>query len=54
MESNTHKSSISFMNLDQDMDDWIMYQFEYALMDLQHGLKYLSFITKPNDYTRGD
>ena len=54
MVCNDAKSSISFMNLDNVSMDWIFSHFNFTLIDINNGIKYLGFIIKPNDYLKRD
>ena len=54
MVCNAAKYSIYFMNLDNFSLDWIFLEFNFTLIDIRNGLKYLGFIVKHNEYLKRD
>jgi hypothetical protein len=51
---NTLKSSISHLNISRDKQEWISSQFDFPVVDIEVGLKYLGFILNPNSYSIRD
>jgi hypothetical protein len=51
---NALKSSISHLNISRDQQEWISSQFDFPVVDIEVGLKYLGFILKPNSYSIRD
>ena len=51
MSINGIKSTMSMMNLLQDNLDRLLSLFDFEEVDVQHGVIYLGFVLKPNDYS---
>jgi hypothetical protein len=54
MEINMNKSCILFNDLSDNLKRYIAHIFPMNMEPLDNGLKYLGFILKPNNYTKGD
>jgi hypothetical protein len=51
---NALKSSISHLNISRYQQEWISSQFDFPVVDIEVGSKYLGFILKPNSYSIRD
>ena len=45
---------MSFLNLEQGMEQWHALSFDYTLVNVESGISYLGFFIKPNDYAKKD
>ena len=54
MVYNADKSSISFMNMENVSMEWVFFEFNFTLIDINNGIKYMGFIFNPNDYLKRD
>ena len=51
---NNQKSTMSFLIMEQGMEQWYALSFDYILVNVESGISYLKFFIKPNDYAKKD
>ena len=54
MICNNLKYSMSYMNLDPREENWHSANFDYTIVNVTAGLKYLGYLINPNDYSSKD
>ena len=52
MVCNVQNSSLSTLNIKPDIIEWINSIFEFDIGYPSHGIRYLGFLIKPNDYLK--
>ena len=49
---NTHKSTMSFLNLDHDKEQWHAHSFDFIPVNVATCTTYLRYFIRPNDYSK--